>query len=69
VRAYRVPETGEVLYPVTLGGPDEVAMGDGLALAAPDSPEAAEWALVAQPMPEDMRPFLEELRAEAAQQG
>lgn len=66
-RAFRVPETGEVLYPVTLELPE--GLGDGLALAAPDSAEARAWALVAEPLPEDMRPLLEALRAEAATQG
>lgn len=65
MRAFRVPETGEVLYPVrvALGA---ASMGDGLALAAPGSPEAEAWALVTQPMPESMRPFLERLRAASA---
>lgn len=69
MRAFRVQETGEVLYPVRLELPDGLGMGDGLALAAPGSPEAKEWEHIAQPMPEDMRPFLEELRAEKAKQG
>lgn len=63
MRAFRVPETGEVLHPVTLEVPGGQGIGDGLALAAPDSEEARAWAMMAEPMPESMRPLLEQLRA------
>lgn len=68
MRAFRVMETGEVLHPVRMELDEGEGMGDGLALADPDSPEALEWAMVTEPMPEDMRPLLEELRAEKAKQ-
>jgi hypothetical protein len=66
VRAYLVLETGEVLHPVRAElGPGK-GIGDGLALAAPDSEAARQWAPLLQPMPERLRPTLERLRAASA---
>jgi hypothetical protein len=61
-----VPDTGEVLHPVRAElGPGR-GIGDGLALAAPDSEAARQWAPVLQPMPDRLRPLLERLRAAKA---
>ncbi|UAW08046.1 hypothetical protein [Myxococcus phage Mx4 ts27htf-1hrm-1] len=62
MKAYRVPETGELLIPRRLSLPGG-GLGDGLALVAGDSPEAALYADRAVPLPESRRPFLERLRA------